>query len=312
MAHPWLVLGALVIEATIGYPAAVQRIFPHPVAWAGRAIAALDASWNNPKINEGRRKLRGMVAVVLLALTAGLLAALLQGLFAPGFFAAAALMLFATVGLAQRSLYDHVGAVAAALESGDLVAARAAVGRIVGRDVDSLDADGVAAAALESLAESFNDGVVAPAFWLLLGGLPGLFIYKVINTADSMIGHMEPRWRAFGWAAARSDDLMNLIPARIAGGLIALAGRGGWRIMFADAAKHASPNAGWPEAAMAGALGVRLGGPAFYDSVPRERPLLGTGADPRAADLRRGLHIYMRACACLWALLAVGGLLWPR
>ena len=312
MSPPWIALGALVLEAVVGYPAAVQRFIPHPVTWAGRAIAVLEVSWNNTKIAEDRRKLRGIVALILLALAAGLLGALLENLFAPGLFDAIAVIAFATLGLAQRSLHDHAAAVAAPLEKGNLEGARVAVARIVGRDTGQLDADGLAAAALESLADSFNDGVVAPVFWLLIGGLPGLFIYKVINTADSMIGHMEPRWRAFGWAAARTDDLMNLIPARIAGGLIALAGGGGWRVMFADAAKHASPNAGWPEAAMAGALGVSLGGPTVYDSVTHDRPVFGSGARPRPDDLRRGLQIYMRACLWLWGLPAVGGFLWLR
>jgi adenosylcobinamide-phosphate synthase len=178
--------------------------------------------------------------------------------------------------------------------------------------VEQLDASQVAAAGLESLAESFNDGVVAPAFWLMVAGLPGLFAYKAVNTADSMIGHMEPRWRAFGWAAARTDDLMNLIPARIAGALIVLAGGRGLLTMLRDAPAHASPNAGWPEAAMAGALRLRLGGPAVYDGVIASRPQFGCGPAPAATDLGRGLRVYLTACALLWTAIAVGGLLWPR
>ena len=150
-------------------------------------------------------------------------------------------LLLASTGLAQRSLYTHVAAINTALKAGNLPAARFAVSRIVGRDVATLDASGVAAAALESLAESFCDGIIAPAFWFLLFGLAGLFAYKAINTADSMIGHIEPRWRAFGWAAARTDDLFNLIPARLSGCLLALAARGGWRIMLRDAEKARFP-----------------------------------------------------------------------
>jgi adenosylcobinamide-phosphate synthase len=187
------------------------------------------------------------------------------------------------------------------------------VGRIVGRDTAQLSESGVAAAALESLAESFNDGVVAPAFWLAMAGLPGLYAYKAINTADSLIGHLEPRWRAFGWAAARADDMANLIPARIAGALIALAGGGGWRTMLRDAPRHASPNAGWPEAAMAGALQVRLGGPAVYDGVPADRPVFGAdGAAPRPEDLARGLAVYRRACVLLLMGIAAFGLIGRR
>src|SRR3954470_18257573 len=176
-------------------------------------------------------------------------------------------VLVATLGLAQRSLYSHVRDVLRALERDDLSAARAAVSKIVGRDTAQLTASGVSAAATESLAESFNDGIVAPAFWLAVGGLPGLFAYKALNTADSLIGHREPRWRAFGWAAARADDVANLIPARLAAVLFCVGGPGGWRITWRDAGKHASPNAGWPEAAMAGALRLRLAGPIAYDGV---------------------------------------------
>ncbi|MGC1303630.1 MAG: CobD/CbiB family cobalamin biosynthesis protein, partial [Caulobacteraceae bacterium] len=213
---------------------------------------------------------------------------------------------------AQRSLHDHVEAVRSPLAAGDLPAARTAVGRIVGRDVEGLDAAGVAAAGLESLAESFNDGVVAPAFWLAVGGLPGLWAYKAVNTADSLVGHMEPRWRDFGWAAARLDDLMNLVPARGAGLLIALSARRGGAVMWRDAGKHASPNAGWPEAAMAGALDVQLGGAALYDGEQVARPTFGDGPRPRPADLARGLAVYRRACGLLLLGVLAGGLLTRR
>jgi adenosylcobinamide-phosphate synthase len=242
-----------------------------------------------------------------LELTAGWL---LQRLCAALPFGLVLFALLATLGLAQRSLFEHVAAVRDALTSGDLAAARGAVGMIVGRDVAQLDAGEVAAAGLESLAESFNDGVVAPAFWLVVGGLPGLFAYKAINTADSLIGHMEPRWRDFGWAAARTDDLVNLVPARLAGLLVAIAGGRGLRTMLRDAAKHASPNAGWPEGAMAGALGRTLGGPASYDGVRVDRPAFGDGPRPSAEDLVRGLRIYRCACALLWLLIAMGALAW--
>jgi adenosylcobinamide-phosphate synthase len=194
--------------------------------------------------------------------------------------------------------------VESALASDNLDAARAAVGQIVGRDTQALSASEVSAAAIESLAESFNDAVVAPAFWLLIAGLPGLLAYKALNTADSMIGHIEPRWRAFGWAAARLDDVANFVPARIAGVLLALAGAGGFRVMWRDAPRHASPNAGWPEAAAAGALDLRLGGPAYYDGVMHARPHFGDGASPQANDLSRALGLYRRGCIGLWLLLA--------
>jgi adenosylcobinamide-phosphate synthase len=304
---PWVVALALGLEAVLGYPAALK----HPVAWPAAVIETLERRWNQPTASGPRRRLLGVALVALLVAAAVLLGAAIQGVLGSSLPALTLVALIATAGLAQRSLHDHVAAVLGPLQAGDLPAARAAVAMIVGRDTEPLDAEGVAAAALESLAESFNDGVVAPAFWLLVGGLPGLFAYKSVNTADSLIGHKEARWRMFGWAAARTDDLMNLIPARAAGALIALAGAKnqarGWRTMVRDARLHASPNAGWPEAAMAGALGVRLGGEARYDDVPTARPTFGDGPRPTPADLERGLRLYRRACLLLWLIpLAIG------
>ena len=303
----WVVVLALGLEAALGYPAWLHRLAPHPVAWPAAVIAGLERRWNHPTLTDSRRRLLGVAVVVVLVGSAGLLGAALQGLLNGSLAGLAIIALLATVGLAQRSLHQHVAAVLAPLRAGDLPAARATVGMIVGRDTANLDAEEITAAALESLAESFNDGVVAPAFWLLVGGLPCLFAYKCVNTADSLIGHREPRWRMFGWAAARTDDLMNLIPARLAGALIVLAGARGWRVMRRDARLHASPNAGWPEAAMAGALGVRLGGEARYDGVAMARPIFDGGPPPVAADLARGLTLYRRACILLGLIpLAIG------
>jgi adenosylcobinamide-phosphate synthase len=310
MLDPWRTLAVLVLEAGIGYPDRLHRIIPHPVTWAGRGIAALEQRWNRPEWSAAQRRLLGVVTLVLVAGVAALIGFLIDHWAAQNIWLALVTVLIGTTGLAQRSLYVHVAAVGKALRVGDLAGARIAVSHIVGRDVDALDAQGVAAAALESLAESFCDGVVAPAFWFLIGGLGGLFAYKVINTADSLIGHREPRWAAFGWASARTDDLFNLIPARLAGGLLAVAGRGGWRVMIRDAPKHDSLNAGWPEAAMAGALKIRLGGSVAYDGAMHQRPRFGDGKKPTAADLGRGLRVYLGGCFLLWALLAVGGLAW--
>jgi len=309
---PWRTLAALALEAALGYPAALHRRLPHPVTWIGAALDRLEHSFNQPRFNDGARRSLGVFSIGLVAGIAVLAGAGLQALFADSAWGLAGFALAGSVGLAQRSLFDHVAPIARALDADDLPRARRAVGCIVGRDVDGLDASGVAAAGLESLAESLNDGVVAPAFWLLVGGLPGLFAYKAVNTADSMIGHLEPRWRAFGWAAARADDLMNLVPARIAGLLIVLVRGRGLATMLRDAPAHTSPNAGWPEAAMAGALGLRLGGPVFYDGVATERPLFGGGSAPMPADLRRGLRLYVAACALMWSAIAAGGVAWPR
>jgi len=304
--HARLALAALAVEAAVGYPQRLHRRAPHPVTLLGGFIDGCERRLNQPERSAGARRIAGVATVGAaagLAALAGLAASRL-----PGPLPVAA----ATFGLAQRSLYDHVAAVLKALEADDLPGARTAVGMIVGRDTETLDASGVAAAAIESLAESFNDGIVAPALWLAVGGVGGLFAYKAVNTADSLIGHREPRWKDFGWAAARTDDLMNLAPARLAGALIAAAGGGGWMVMLRDARHHASPNAGWPEAAMAGALGVKLGGAVAYDGVPTDRPTFGDGPAPTAADLRRALGIYVRACGLLWAAVAIGGRAWRR
>ena len=200
---------------------------------------------------------------------------------------------------------------------GGLISGRLAVSQIVGRDPESLDGAGVARAAIESLAENFSDGVVAPVFWYLVLGLPGMFAYKMANTLDSMIGHKSERYRAFGWAAARLDDLLNLIPAPISGLLLVFASlfdrqhsaAGALRIMLRDGRKHRSPNAGWPEAAMAGALGISLAGPRHYHEGPVDDPYLGDGspiATPQ--DINRALNLYFRACVIL-AMLVLGAFL---
>jgi len=300
-------LAALALEAAIGYP----QNTPHPVDGFAAAINGMERRWNRSEHSEGARRMMGVATLALVGGGAALAGRFASRILRPrGAGGAAVLSLLATTGLAQRSLYLHVEAVLRALERGELAAARQAVGRIVGRDTHALDDAGVAAAALESLAESFNDGVVAPAVWLAAAGLPGLAAYKAINTADSLIGHREPRWKHFGWASARADDAMNLVPARLAGALLCAAGGGGWRVMTRDAGKHASPNAGWPEAAMAGVLGVRLGGLATYDGEPTLRPTFGDGPPPGIRDLRRGLNLYLRACGLLW--LAMGAAAWRR
>lgn len=282
-------LAALIVEAGIGYP----RRWWHPVMGVGALIAGFERRWNR------RRRLEGVILVLLLVALSIVLGRAIERM------GTIVTVLVATTGLAQRSLHDHVAAVARPLLAGNLDAARSAVAMIVGRDTGTLDDAGVATAAIESLAESFCDGVVAPALGLLLFGLPGLFAVKAINTADSMVGHRTPELCAFGWASARADDIVNFVPARIAGALIALAGRGGWREMRRDAPAHASPNGGWPEAAMAGALGRRLGGAVTYDGEPAQRAILGDGPRPDARDLARALVIYRTACLLLWMLVGL-------
>jgi adenosylcobinamide-phosphate synthase len=310
MAEPVALL-ALALDTALGWPQALYRRIGHPVGFFARIIDACEERWNRPTRSDAFRRTAGIGTIAILIVVVGGTGMALQYWIdlAAGALAWPVIALLAAPGLAQRSLYDHVRPVMAALDAHDLPAARTAVGMIVGRDTDALDCDGVARAAIESLSESFCDGVAAPLFWLLLLGLPGIWVYKAINTADSMIGHREARWRAFGWAAARTDDVLNLIPARIAAVVICLAGARGWRVMWRDSSKHASPNAGWPEAAMAGTLGLKLAGPIAYDGVPSDKPWIGDGpAIADSADLARALAIYRRACLILW--LIAGGVAW--
>ncbi|NML10606.1 cobalamin biosynthesis protein CobD [Sphingobium sp. AR-3-1] len=296
---------ALALDAAIGWPDWLYRRIGHPVGLFARVIDTCERWGNRPAHGAMRRRAQGVATMgLLIGIAGGGGWALQAGLaWALGPFAWIGIALLAFPALAQRSLHDHVAPVADALERGDLAAARRAVAMIVGRDVEELDEAGVSRAAIESLSESFCDGVAAPLFWLLALGLPGVWAYKAINTADSLIGHREERWRAFGWAAARIDDGANLIPARLGGGLICLAGGGGWSTMMRDARRHASPNAGWTEAAMAGALGLRLAGPVSYDGEAHDKPWIGTGRKTAdAADIRRALAVYRRACLLLWVV----------
>ncbi|RYY27615.1 MAG: cobalamin biosynthesis protein CobD [Sphingomonadales bacterium] len=301
MNHAVLLTAILAAEAMLGYP----RRWPHPVMAVGAMIAALERRWNRG--GALRRRCAGVALLALLVASSAILGGAIEWAV-QDFWGALVIVAIGTTGLAQRSLHDHVAAVHARLLDADLPGARAAVAMIVGRDTATLDEVGIATAAVESLAESFCDGVIAPAFWFLLAGLPGLFAAKAINTADSMVGHRTDALRWFGWASARADDLVNWLPARLAGGLICIAGRGGWRTMWRDAGRHASPNGGWPEAAMAGVLQRRLGGPVSYDGEPAMRAALGAGAAVVTADLGRALAIYRVACILLWVI--VGAIAW--
>ncbi len=300
-----VVLVALVVDAVTGEPEWLYRRLPHPVVLIGRTIAALEARWNRADRPDAVRRLLGGAVVVLVVGGAVLIGWAVQALLLALPLGWLWLGIVASSLIAARSLYDHVRLVAEALDTGSLEAARGAVSRIVGRDPNSLEAAGVARAAVESTAENFSDGVLAPLLWLALFGLPGLVAYKAINTLDSMIGHRSPRYRAFGWAAARLDDLANLLPARLAALCLALVGVGasGHRLrtvlagLWRDAGNHASPNAGWPEAAMAYCLGLALAGPRRYGDRIVEDPWINPAArrDAGAADIRAALAVMVRA-----------------
>ncbi|MEP9351156.1 adenosylcobinamide-phosphate synthase CbiB [Xanthobacter sp. KR7-225] len=313
---------AMVIEALVGYPAGLVRRIGHPVVWIGRLIALLDRGLNRESLPAERRRTRGILAIGLVIAAAALPALLLELTFADSALGLLILALLGSTLIAQRSLHWHVEQVAEALERGDsagagLEQARQAVGQIVGRDPNTLDAHGVARAAIESLAENFSDGVVAPVIWMAVGGLPGAAAYKAVNTADSMIGHLTPRHSDFGRAAARLDDFVNLPASRLAGWLLIAAAAlmpgasagGALKAMRRDAARHRSPNAGWPEAAMAGALGLKLNGPKVYGGVPTQDAFMGDGRrEATSADLRRALSLYRRADGLLIGLILLGAI----
>jgi len=305
------------LEMNVGYPDRLFRAIGHPVTWIGRLISCLDNTLNRATDSDRRRRLLGVVALIVIVGLPGALAFALQWVLLMHFAGFLILILLYTTLLAQKSLAQHVEAVAKALDSGGLPAGRQAVSQIVGRDPETLDRAGVARAAIESLAENFSDGIVAPAFWLGVGGLGGGVAYKAANTADSMIGHRSPRHEAFGWAAARFDDLINLPASRLTGLLLVAAAvlmpgasaGNAWRAMWRDAGKHRSPNAGWPEAAMAGALGIALAGPRSYGGVMGDFAYMGEGGrrDVTAADIRRALRLFWIADTLLMALMAIVG-----
>ncbi len=301
---------ALLIERLLGYPNGLQHWIGHPVEWMGKLIGWLDRFFNDPPTD----RIRGVSALLmLLAITLAVTLPITHYLRSTesGWIVEA---LLASTLLSQKSLEDHVRAVADGLST-SLEEGREAVRHIVGRDPQRLDASGVAKGAIESLSENMSDGVTAPLFWLLIGGLPGIALYKAINTADSMIGHKTDQYFDFGWPAARLDDLVNLIPARMTGWVIAAAGAltGGTsgadavRTMARDAPQHVSPNAGWPEAAMAGALGISLGGPRSYDGRKVDLAWMGNGRQKLAArDIKDALRLYNSGLNVLTALVVVG------
>ncbi|WP_147110664.1 adenosylcobinamide-phosphate synthase CbiB [Tateyamaria sp. syn59] len=295
---------AMALDAMAGEPKWLWSRLPHPAVLMGRAVSALDTRLNTAPATRAK----GVAAITVLVVAAGVTGLALAQL---GWLVE---VIGAAILLAHRSLVDHVAAVAHGLRQ-STGEGRRAVAMIVGRDVSTATPDQVARAGIESLSENFSDGVIAPAFWFLIGGLPGILIYKVVNTADSMIGYLTPRHAEFGWAAARLDDLLNWVPARLTGGLIALAGEATahWAAIRADAALHRSPNAGWPEAAMARALNIALAGPRSYHG--RMEDLAWVNPDGRRtlgpADIDAAVRIVWKSWGlALAAIIFVGVLIW--
>lgn len=297
---------AMVIDAALGWPAAIFQRIGHPVTWLGRLINIIDVRWNVAGDSFRLRRAKGVVALLAVVAAAAVPAMVIQLLLPPTIIGTVLMGVLAWPLVASRSLYHHVAAVVVPLGNGDLAGARSAVAMIVGRDTDKLDEAGVARAAIESLAENASDGVVAPIFWGVLLGLPGIAGYKAINTLDSMIGHRTSRHEAFGWASARVDDVVNFVPARLTALLFVLVSRRPLDTMslaLRDARHHRSPNAGWPEAAMAGALGTRLSGPRTYHDRTADEPWLNEGGhDASREDIWKALRLYQFALLLLTAI----------
>lgn len=295
----WLLLGAMALDAVMGEPRWIWSRVPHPAVLMGRVI-----DWCDQRFNIFPRWHNGVLVVMGLVAGAGLLGVIIEALPLGWLWS----LIGGAILLAQKSLVSHVQAVADGLRYG-VGEGRRAVAMIVGRDTSGMDEPAVARAAIESAAENFSDGVIAPAFWFLVGGLPGILIYKVVNTADSMIGYRTPRHEDFGWAAARLDDVLNWVPARITAGLIALAfwSERAVDVIRQDARLHRSPNAGWPEAAMAGVLDVALSGPRSYHGETRDFPWVnGSGArEIGVTEVDASVAVLWRVWAAFGALTLV-------
>ncbi|SMC82618.1 adenosylcobinamide-phosphate synthase CbiB [Rhizobium sp. RU36D] len=314
IAEPLILIVALLLDRLIGDPPWLWNRVPHPVVLFGTAIGFLDRHLNKPSLSNASRRLAGVAAIVVLLtlsfLIGDMLSALFRHLHLLGFVAE---IVIVAVLLAQKSLGDHVMAVALGLREGGLTGGRQAVSMIVGRDPNTLDESGVCRAAIESLSENFADGVVAPAFWYAVLGLPGILAYKMLNTADSMIGHKSEKYLYFGWASARLDDLANWPAARLSAGLIAVAawgrlgaaaGRASMSAALRDSGLHRSPNSGWPEAAMAGAIDVQLAGPRQYRGETVSESMMHAQGRARAGvgDIERAVSLFYAACSALTIL----------
>jgi adenosylcobinamide-phosphate synthase len=314
-----ILIVAFGIEAVLAYPAPLFRAIGHPVSWIGALISALDSTLNRPGYAFAARRAAGIATVLLLlAGSIGIGLGLEMTARAVPYLGFCLAVLVVATLIAGGNLNQHVSAVASALRVEGLAGGRRSVAKIVGRDPEKLDEAAICRAAIESLAENASDGVTAPALWFLAGGLPGMIAYKAINTADSMIGHLSERHRAFGWAAARLDDLVNLPASRLTGLMFVAAAAivpgasvsSAWGAFRRDARLHRSPNAGWPEAAMAGALGLRLAGPRIYGGVLVDDHWMGDGrAEATAQDIDRALTIYRVAFGGALLIVAALGVL---
>lgn len=308
-----IMLCALALDALVGWPPALYALIGHPVTWIGKLISRLDKALNRPEWSPATRRLMGLIASCFVILLCFLIGAVIQSALGEGILGFLISVLIVWPLIAVNSLFTHVDDIAEPLLQNRISEARAAVSLIVGRDPNQLDQAGIGRAAIESLSENASDGVVAPIFWGVLLGLPGILAYKAINTLDSMIGYKNRKYADFGWASAKIDDVANFVPARLTGALIGMLSgnrKPAFAVMSFDAKKHRSPNAGYPEGAMAGALGVRLSGPRLYDTGPTDDPWLNeNGRDVVPSDVKQALSIYKRAMIGLAVLLGLVALI---
>lgn len=315
---------AMALDKVFGEPDLLWKKIPHPIIWFGKLIEWAELAFNKSDASAYAKRRNGFLVIAGLLIFVGLCGALLHWVFYQlGVIGLVLEALVTSIFLAHKSLIDHVYDVANSLKSGGLAAGKIAVARIVGRDTANLDESDVCRAAIESLAENFADGVIAPAFWYLVAGLPGLFAYKMLNTADLMIGHLNERYCDFGRASAKLDDVANFIPARLTGALYALlsgisygraAGQRALSTMMRDAPLHRSPNSGWPEAALAGGLNIALAGPRVYKGVVANEPMLNSSGAHRLVvkDVHRALtltsqtHILFVVLIIVFAFICAG------
>jgi len=311
----WILLIALLIDAVIGDPHALYRVIPHPVMLIGNLITVLDSAWNRPDRSAKARKWAGVATLIMLTSFTFCVGVGIWVISKAIPFGWILEVLMVYLLIAQKSMYQHVNAIAKGLRDEGIEGGRKAVAMIVARDPSKLDEGGVSRAAIESCAENYSDGIVSPLFWYVLLGLPGLMAFKTVSTLDSMIGYLNDKYRDFGWASAKFDDLANYIPARLSGWIFVLAAaiipstdaKRAKTIMLRDCRIHHSPNAGWPETAMAGALGVRLLGPRQYDGYAVDDPWIGEGPyDLTHKDIKRSLKMFVVACL-ISAILALSG-----
>ena len=291
------ILLALILDAFLGEPVWIWSKIPHPTVLMGRII-----KWCELKYNNGiNRKNKGILFIAFMVIFLAIFGYLIERL--P--FSAIWKILIVSILLSHKSLPEHVTAVSLGLQK-NLSQGRTAVAMIVGRDTANLAETDIARSAIESAAENFSDGIIAPLFWFLIGGLPGILIYKFVNTSDSMIGYKNIQYNQFGWAAARLDDLLNWIPARLSGLLICIVhqNNSALNIMWRDAKLHRSPNAGWPESAMAGVLDVSISGPRSYEGVIKNYPFVNVDGKKKltAVDIDNAVDVLWRS----WGGLVLG------